>query len=338
LYGGKDDDRLEGGAGDDLLIGGDGWGVLDGGPGADSMYGGRYDYFDVYYVDNIGDHVQDVEDGGHDVVWASVDFTLPALSHIEDLILEGAAIRSTGNALDNRMQANGDLDSHVRGREGDDQLIGHYGNDILEGGLGDDDINGGFGADSMLGGAGNDTLLASVDEEDGIPDDGSADFLSGGAGDDALGSDGTGTTLDGGTGADFLIGAGSTDTLDGGPGADSLYGGEGDDTFVFAAGDSTPAGRDFLTDWRTAPFENPGADPGDVIDVSAIDADRTTAGDQAFVFGTATGKGRLWATNGGEHRTVIRGNVDDDAAAEFALAIDDGAVLASAYAAEDFIL
>ena len=84
-------------------------------------------------------------------------------------------------------------------------------------------------------------------------------------------------------------------------------------------------------------FAKAGAQLGDLIDLSAIDADTTADGNQAFAFGTATGKGRLWAVNSGD-TTLIRGNTDGDAAAEIEIAILDGAVKANAYAALDFIL
>jgi serralysin len=84
-------------------------------------------------------------------------------------------------------------------------------------------------------------------------------------------------------------------------------------------------------------FERPGAQTGDRIDLSAIDANTTAANDQAFAFGTATGKGRLWVANVG-NQTVVRGNTDNDAAAEFELAIEDVRVTANQYTAADFIL
>ena len=58
---------------------------------------------------------------------------------------------------------------------------------------------------------------------------------------------------------------------------------------------------------------------------------------QDFVFGAATGIGRLWAVNSGT-TTLIRGNTDGDAAAEFEVAIADAGVLANAYTAHDFIV
>jgi hypothetical protein len=58
---------------------------------------------------------------------------------------------------------------------------------------------------------------------------------------------------------------------------------------------------------------------------------------QDFVFGTATGRGRLWAATSGSN-TLIRGNTDSDAAAELEITIEDGTVAASAYSAADFLV
>ena len=83
-------------------------------------------------------------------------------------------------------------------------------------------------------------------------------------------------------------------------------------------------------------FEGAGAAAGDLIDLSGIDANTAAAGNQAFVFG-GTGIGRISAVASGAD-TLIRGNVDGDAAFEFALLIEDGGVLAGAYRAIDFVL
>ena len=110
------------------------------------------------------------------------------------------------------------------------------------------------GSDTLTGSAGNDSLSG----------EGGSDRLSGGAGNDAL---------SGGTGDDTLSGGDGSDRLTGGTGADILNGGAGQDAFVFA---SVADGGDRVQDFRRA--------EGDRIDLSAIDADPLTAGDQAFLF------------------------------------------------------
>ncbi|MBI1407934.1 MAG: hypothetical protein GC145_17605, partial [Caulobacter sp.] len=109
--------------------------------------------------------------------------------------------------------------------------------------------------------------------------------LVGGAGSDAIsGLDGGDTLygrtgddwLSGGAGVDKLFGENGSDVLYGGGGSDYLYGGGGADTFVYyQTSDSTSAERDYIRDFNAA--------DGDILDVSLVDADVNTAGDQAFV-------------------------------------------------------
>jgi hypothetical protein len=61
------------------------------------------------------------------------------------------------------------------------------------------------------------------------------------------------------------------------------------------------------------------------------------AGNQAFAFGLPGTKGHIWCVNAGS-TTRVRGNIDNDAAAELQINIADGGVLANAYTAADFFL
>ena len=81
-----------------------------------------------------------------------------------------------------------------------------------------------------------------------------------------------------------------------------LIGGTGNDLFQYlTVTDSTPASRDIIRAGDgTVAFEAAGAVLGDRFDLSLVDADTTHSGVQDFVFGTATGKGRLWAANSGD--------------------------------------
>jgi hypothetical protein len=101
---------------------------------------------------------------------------------------------------------------------------------------------------------------------------------------------------------------------------------------------SNPAARDAIQagDGAVA-FEKAGSALGDRFDLSKFDANLAVSGVQDFAFGTATGIGRLWAVNSGS-TTLIRGNIDNDAAAEFEVVIADGGVLASAYTTHDFMV
>ncbi len=152
LEGGDGNDTLNGAAGADTLIGGNGNDTLNGGTEADTMQGGNGN--DVYYVDNIGDIVDEsasasvlasnavcncpfcagltphnsAPDGqGVDKVISTISFSLADNTHVlgqvENLTLSGsAAINATGNALDN-------------------VIAGNTGNNILDGADGIDTLS-----------------------------------------------------------------------------------------------------------------------------------------------------------------------------------------------------
>ncbi|WUR13860.1 M10 family metallopeptidase C-terminal domain-containing protein [[Empedobacter] haloabium] len=154
LDGAAGDDILEGGAGTDHLLGGAGGDLLNGGRGADVLEGGTGD--DVYIVDDAGDVVLELADGGNDrVITAQATWQLDG--GIEQLRFTGTgAFAGTGSELDNI-------------------LVGGAWNDRLDGGAGNDTLVGGAGSDTLTGGAGNDTfvlrLSASADRV--------TDFVSG---------------------------------------------------------------------------------------------------------------------------------------------------------------
>lgn len=153
-----------------------------------------------------------------------------------------------------------------------------------------------------------------------------------------LGFDFVGTAgrddLVGGGYDDRLRGGAGDDRLAGGRGADILSGGPGSDRFDFdSVADSPNRARDVIVG-----FDGAGVRGGDRIDLRDIDAAVDLRGDQAFVFGTAKGAGRLWAVDAANGDTVILGNVDADSAAEFGLRLRDGSQVAADYRAADFIL
>lgn len=115
-----------------------------------------------------------------------------------------------------------------------------------------------------------------------------------------------------------------------------LGGGAGADIFVFTpVSHSRPGAADrIVASDGIAAMEGVGNAGGDLIDLSAIDANTAVAGDQAFVFGTyksfLTTAGRLWVEDSGTN-TVVRGTVDTKAGVDFEIIIDDGALRSSAY-------
>ena len=143
--------------------------------------------------------------------------------------------------------------------------------------------------------------------------------MQGGTGEDSL---------SGGAGNDRLFGDGDNDTLIGGAGKDELTGGgfngSGDlsvDTFVFTAvTDSgvTNATRDTILDFE---------DGVDKIDLSAIDANTTILGDDAFSASIGTnvnfgGAGELRAVAVASG-WIIEGNVNGDTNADFSILVAD---------------
>jgi Ca2+-binding RTX toxin-like protein len=118
----------------------------------------------------------------------------------------------------------------------------------------------------------------------------------------------------GGAGDDTITGGHGNDILSGGLGADTLTGGAGNDTFLYrSVAESTPSGRDGIQDFSL----------GDIIDLSQIDADTTTAGKQSFNFiGSAAfdghaGELQAVETAPGSHIWTVSGDVDGDGVADF---------------------
>jgi Ca2+-binding RTX toxin-like protein len=243
----------------------------------------------------------------------------------------------------------------VDGGEGDDVLLlgsadeeayGDYGYDTIRGGAGDDTIEGGPDPDELDGGAGRDLLDycscgggVSVSLEDGLGGRGDAagdtisgfEDVSGTAYADSIVGDDGGNMLDGrgghdeiegGDGRDTLRGGAGRDTVTGGAGGDAMYGGWGDVFRYEELTDSAPrgAGRDrivnFITPDRALTY--------DTIDLSALDADVGTDGDQDFTFvGAAafSAAGQLRADLLPNGNTLVQAEVDGDGRADFAIVL-----------------
>jgi VCBS repeat-containing protein len=317
LEGDLADDVLRGLSGDDTLIGNGGEDDLQGATGRDTLLGGAGD--DVL---SVGLGQGDFADGGAGVDTLVIDYSTagpgPLQQSVTDFTLNGV-IYSTytgierflikgvtedtntlvGGARDDRLTGGSKADT-LRGEGGADILYGREGNDHLQGGAGldtlyghegDDVLDGGAAVDTLVGGAGNDRYLVDVssDKVSEGPDGGDADRVVASA-DYRLSANieilemtgaavrGTGgsndNTILGTSGANILDGGAGNDVLVGGLGADQMKGGLGKDTFRYdTINDSTQAARDTLLSFEATL---------DKIDVSAIDADLSTAGDQAF--------------------------------------------------------
>lgn len=135
LSGAGGSDALYGEDGDDLLRGNGGDDRLDGGLGRDVLEGGGGD--DRYIVDSSRDEVAEESDRGHDTVESLANFRLA--KNIEDLWLQGDAVKGTGN----------DGDNFLLGTKLANVLAGKDGDDVLQGGRGADTLTGGDGADTF---------------------------------------------------------------------------------------------------------------------------------------------------------------------------------------------
>jgi Ca2+-binding RTX toxin-like protein len=135
--------------------------------------------------------------------------------------------------------------------ESNDLLTGSSAANILAGALADDVLTGARGDDLLLGDG-------SIGTDWPIGLSGPAAVLYEGAGEGA-------DTLDGGAGADTLVGGGGGDDLSGGAGKDVLL-------YLSLSDSGDATGTDLIVDLNRK----------DTIDLSAIDADSTADGDQAF--------------------------------------------------------
>jgi fimbrial isopeptide formation D2 family protein/uncharacterized repeat protein (TIGR01451 family) len=207
----------------------------------------------------------------------------------------------------------------MEGLQGNDTLTGGLGHDTLEGQMGDDLLIGGVGGDRLDGGAGVDTASyadatnrVTANLTTGLGTQGFAngdvyvgvENLIGSGFADRLTGDGGANRLEGGAGNDTIAGGGGNDTILGGAGQDSMSGGTGADRFVWSAlTDSAAATPDRVTDFAWA--------QGDLLDLSAIDANLGLAGDQAFTLvagGVFTGGGQgsiRQSQSGGDTRIEI---------------------------------
>jgi Ca2+-binding RTX toxin-like protein len=175
---------------DNILTGNSAANVLTGGMGDDT------------YVIGAGDTIVELAGEGIDTVMTTANYTLGA--NIENLTLTGsAALKGTGNNLDNFITGNSAANVLIGGLGNDTYVIEHKGDVVTE------------KADE-----GVDTVLSYRTENLGINIENLT--LMGAAAINAIGN-----VLD-----NVLIGNAAKNTLDGRTGLDQMYGGAGDDTYV----------------------------------------------------------------------------------------------------------
>jgi Ca2+-binding RTX toxin-like protein len=232
----------------------------------------------------VNDIVVEEGDEGHDMVRASVSFTLTGIM-VEDLLLTGSdSIDGVGNHLDNRIVGNAGVNI-LDGGEGNDTLVGSTADELI-GGDGDDlfvvssdDIS---IIEQGTAGSGSDTIEASVSFDLGITLNVENLTL-------------TGTAAINGTGdnsANVITGNDAGNILDGRGGADVLSGGKGNDIYVIDVSDTIVEAEDGGTD---------------TIEITAVYAQTEYTLDEFFENLTLRGSGTLNGT-GNAANNVITGN------------------------------
>lgn len=261
-------DALYGGSGADGFFGGLGNDLLDGRGGSDTA--SYYNAPKAVYVNLSLQVAQDTGGGGVDTLISIENLTGSEWN-------DGFIGNEAANTLDGVRG-----DDKLAGGAGDDTLIGGVGDDVLEGGIGNDILDGASGTDvaSYAGAAsGVRVSLADIKAQDtlGAGTDTLVDMesLIGSAHNDLLTGNRLSNVIEGGDGADVIDGADGADVITGGLGGDTIAGGGGSDRFIFnSVAESRAGNSDWLVDYRG----------NDIIDLSAIDADESLAGNQAFSF------------------------------------------------------
>ena len=308
--------------------------------------------------DDDGDTPDDDDDGDGVVVppaSPSVRVGTPGAD-----VLTGAAGADTiiGHEGDDVLTGAGGADI-IRGGTGDDFIDGGDGRDVIFASAGNDDVFGGADADMVYGEAGDDRILAQGGD-DLVNAGAGNDTVFGGEGNDlfvAEAGDGNdtyyGDDMNGGVGIDTLdmasITAAITADLGTGymmrgsvsstqTGTDTLWNvenivtGSGNDTITASAAVNIMdggAGNDTFRFLSAADANGDtilGFQPGDRLDLSAVDANGATNGNQTFtlVTGAFTDRGQLlvtYETRADGDYTVVSGNTTGNVDADFKFSI-----------------
>ena len=248
LNGGAGDDTISAGDGDDRLYGGSGNDTMSGGDGNDRFRGheGTDDFTGGAGLDEV-DYRRDANAGGTGAVTVDLEAGT-ATDGFGDLdsftSIEAVQGTSQGDIIRGSSVAN-----RLRGHDGNDTFEGLGGDDFIDGGDGNDtaEFSGNFADYSISAPDGNGEItVVGLDGTDTLKDierlrfnDGLFDAITFATLDEdqIIDGDGTANALVGGSGNDTLTGNGGDDTLTGNEGNDILVGGAGADVYVWAQGD-----------------------------------------------------------------------------------------------------
>ena len=320
INGNSGDNYLAGNGGGDLISGEGGNDVIDSGAGGATIRGGEGDDF---LISSLQSNSLDGGEGSDTVSYANFQ------TGIRVVLDEGEARPFNMAGFDRLVSV-----ENVIGTAGDDYIVGNSADNFIVGGAGRDGLFGGAGGHDVLDcGAGNDYVFAGGSTEltviggEGVDQINfyDASFVSSGVVVDLAA---TGVQQIDAThkltisGVEEFTGTGGADTVYASDDTNRLVTFGGVDHFVFRTLASMGNGdqADFITRMIIDPDPNPGAVWGAIIDVSAIDADTTQAGDQAFHLlglgsaftGHAGEATRQWVQGG----YVVEFDVNGDAVAD----------------------
>jgi Ca2+-binding RTX toxin-like protein len=220
------------------IYGTNGANTLNGGGGADYMAGGGGN--DTYFINGGNEVIVENLNGGRDVVYTAVSYTLTAGSHVEalsaDSIVATTSINLTGNELNN-------------------EIYGNNGANMLNGGGGGDYLVGWGGDDTYLIFSGSEIIVENQNGGRDVVYTTVSYALAAGTYVEALSTSSiAGTNAINLTGNSFnneIYGNNGANTLNGGGGGDYLVGWGGDDTYLIFSGaeiiiENAGGGRDVV--------------------------------------------------------------------------------------------
>ncbi len=296
-------DQLDGGTGNDTLVSGLGSDYVVGGDGADTFIFNEPDVFSDYMFMGIQPFSSSISDfsKGDQIVIDMPSFSLTFVDSAEFSGVVGE-YQFKDDSFSFDFDGDKNVDASISLRKSNSTPI------ILLKEISKNHFA--FDKSVQFGSYANDTLTGTnIDDK-------------------IFGNDGN-DSLVGGAGNDSLNGNSDNDTLIGGLGKDTLTGGSGKDIFVFETAEKS---GDTITDFQIGSSYY-GYESNDKIDLSAIDANSKTKGDQAFSFvGSANFTklaGELHFVNG-----ILEGDTNGDAKADFSIQLTGITALTAA----DFVL
>jgi len=319
IYGGAGDDIIRGSQAGDQIAGGAGNDNIQGEAGNDIIYGDSGFNVDLtartLSVSTTATAGQDAITGnaGDDIIFGDHGIVTQTAATPKLLSTDNVQRIETTNAAEGA----------------NDEIHGNAGNDRILGGAGADNMTGGDNADILIGDNGvidfviNDSNLSTVDIiQSTNATVGSADVISGNAGDDIILGGALGDQIDGGTENNLILGdhgtitfssgvvseIAATDVTQGGDdvittttGADIVVGGSGSDVITAGDGDNIILGDNGTIAWAAAGLS--------LIDTTAPEvggSDVITTGVNNDVILAGSGNDNVTAGNG--HNLVIGDN------------------------------